>query len=42
LPALKELLKPTTAPLEAIAVANRKHPRDDDAALIEPAAAPSA
>jgi putative SOS response-associated peptidase YedK len=41
-PALKELLKPTTAPLEAIAVSNPKHPRDDDAALIEPVATPSA
>jgi putative SOS response-associated peptidase YedK len=37
-PALKELLKPTTAPLEARAVANPKHPRDDDAALITPVA----
>ena len=34
-PALKELLKPTTIPLEAQPVANPKHPRDDDAALIE-------
>jgi putative SOS response-associated peptidase YedK len=38
-PALKELLKPTTIPLEARAVANPKHPRDDDATLIEPASA---
>ena len=35
-PALKVLLRPTTAPLEARPVANPKHPRDDDAALIEP------
>jgi putative SOS response-associated peptidase YedK len=38
-PALKELLKPTTIALEARAIANPKHPRDDDATLIEPAVA---
>ena len=38
-PALKELLKPATLPLEARAVANPKHPRDDDATLIEAVAA---
>jgi putative SOS response-associated peptidase YedK len=37
-PALKEILKPTLAPLEARPVANPKHPRDDDATLIVPAA----
>ena len=37
-PALKKLLKPSTAPLAAIPVSNPKHPRDDDATLIEPAA----
>ena len=37
-PALKELLTPTTAPLEARPVANPKHPRDDDSALIAPVA----
>ena len=39
-PALKDLLKPTGDALEAIPVANPKHPRDDDATLIEPAAVP--
>lgn len=34
-PALKELLKPTAAPLVAQPVANPKHPRDDDATLID-------
>lgn len=33
-PALKELLKPTAEALEAVAVANPKQPRDDDATLI--------
>ena len=37
-PALKKLLKPATASLEARPVANPKHPRDDDATLIEPIA----
>ena len=38
-PALKDLLKPAPDKLlEARKVANPKHPRDDDAALIEPAA----
>jgi len=35
-PALKELLAPTVAPLVAQPVANPKHPRDDDPTLIEP------
>ena len=37
-PALKNLLKPAAAPLVALPVANPKHPRDDDATLIEPVA----
>ena len=35
-PALKDLLKPAAVPLVAQPVANPKHPRDDDATLIEP------
>lgn len=35
-PALKELLKPSAAPLEARPVSNPKHPGDDDASLIAP------
>ena len=37
-PALKQLLKPTAAPLEARPVANPKHPQDNDASLIAPVA----
>jgi putative SOS response-associated peptidase YedK len=36
-PALKDLLKPTSDALEAIPVANPRQPRDDDATLIKPA-----
>lgn len=37
-PALKELLRPSAAQLAAVPVANPRHPRDEDATLIDPVA----